>query len=117
MKWILICIFLLVVLFVPMIASGEEVLGGLIKTFIFEKVFSLIGLAGGAAGIGTFILGKSIKDNRKIKTGLQETGEFFNALGSAMEDGKLSMKEVGAIMKEGKDVIDLFCKTPRKYKA
>lgn len=115
MKVFVIC--LLIILLTPVIALAEEGgLGTLLGNIIIDNILPLAGLGGGAAGIGALILRKLLKDNRKVKTGMQETGEFFKALGSAMEDGKLSMKEVGTIVKEGKDVINLFRKTPNKYK-
>lgn len=111
MKWLLICALLVIIAFVPTTAMGFN--WDVATDFLIDQAIPLFGVGG---GIGAFILGKLLRDNRKIKRGMQETGEFFKVLGTAMEDGKLSPREIGSIFKEGKDVINLVRKTPAQYK-
>ena len=52
----------------------------------------------------------------KIINTFKEAGEFFATLGKALEDKKLTSGEITRIMKEGKDVFNIWRQTPVKYK-
>ncbi len=48
-------------------------------------------------GVATAITGGFV---RKLSTALKETGEAFTAMGEALEDGEITKKEAGKILKE-----------------
>ena len=113
---VILCIFLLVTLLLPAVAEAGgwgDTVKGFVKDLVMDKLLSYGGIGGGIAAL---ILGKLIKDGRKVKRAMKETGEFFRVVGTSMEDGSISGKDIGRILKEGKDVIDLCRKTPTKYK-
>lgn len=51
----------------------------------------------------------------RIVTTLKEAGEFLSILGAAIEDKKITEEEISSILKEGKDVLNPWKKTPEKY--
>jgi|1_EtaG_2_1085319.scaffolds.fasta_scaffold35473_2 hypothetical protein len=53
----------------------------------------------------------------KVNKTIKEAGEFMTALGYALEDKKLTKSELRTILKEGKDVFNIWTKTPDKYKS
>jgi len=73
----------------------------------------------GVAYMLTFILGLgaiggTILFTRIVQT-LREAGEFMAYLADALNDKKLSSDELKKIVKEGRDVFDVWKKTPDKY--
>jgi len=52
----------------------------------------------------------------KTTTTMKESAEFLNVLAAAIEDKKVSKEELLSIVKEGKDVINVFSRTPEKFK-
>jgi hypothetical protein len=59
-------------------------------------------------------VGGSVLFIRIIQT-LKEGGEFISVLAKALEDRKTTQEELKAIVKEGRDVFDVWKKTPDKY--
>lgn len=53
----------------------------------------------------------------KITRTLKEAGEFLVVFGNALEDKKTTPDELKAILKEGRDVLDIWKKTPERYQA
>jgi len=93
---------------------------------VFVIVFSSLAYAGPidavkSWGIGKIIglvlaLGINAAVFMKIINTLKEAGEFFALLGKSLEDKKLTSKEISSIIKEGKDVFNIWKPTPSQYK-
>jgi len=89
-------------------AGVMEKVGGWITGEVLALVLSAL------AAILAGVLGVLYK---KITVTLIEAGEFMTVLGTSLQDGKLSKEEIAAILKEGRDVFNLWRKTPARYRA
>ncbi len=73
-----------------------------------------------AAAIITFILGSAAIFGTiayvKIVNTLKESGEFLTVLGNALADRNVTPDEIRAIVKEARDVFNIWRKTPEDYK-
>ena len=65
---------------------------------IISMVFGV--LAGSIGAVGIVVL--------KIKDVTKELGELFVVVADALEDGKLTKEELQSIIKEAKDVLEVF---------
>lgn len=52
----------------------------------------------------------------RVTATFKEAGEFLTVLGTALSDQKLDKTELNQIISEGKDVLNIWKKTPDKYK-
>lgn len=52
----------------------------------------------------------------KAKTTLKETGNFIDAVSTAVDDNKVTNEEVKAILMKKDDVISIWKKTPEQFK-
>ena len=91
--------------------TAEAGVWGNIKGFFSDQVWAA--LATGIVFIFATFFG--VIFNRSTTT-LKETAEFMNVLAAAIEDKKVSREELAAIAKKGKDVVNVWAKTPDKYK-
>ena len=94
------CMILMIVLCATQAFAG--VLGS-VKGWLSGEVIALIATAiltiiGGAIGL---------LFSRLVRT-FKEAGEFMATLGAALEDKKLTREEIGAIIKEGRDIFAVW---------
>lgn len=97
----------LVLLFVlafalPVFAGVGDFFGGIKDTITSKGVAMVLTALLGISGITATVVFK-----RVCRT-LKEAGEFLTAVGEAFEDGKLSSREIGRILQEGKDVFSIW---------
>jgi len=83
---------------------GDQILGAVamivatVSTFYLKKLHNL-----NANGV------------KKVSDTLVQGGQFMEAVGAAIADPVITNEEVGKIVKEGKDVFDVYKPTPAKY--
>jgi len=85
------------------ISGIKEWLSGTVVAYILTGILA-IGVIGG-----------SIMFSRIVTT-LQELGEFLSALGLALSDKKMTKEELTDLLAKGKDVVNIWKKTPEQFK-
>lgn len=92
---------------------------GDVKSWVMGNIMGTIATAGCAAltyALKSVWQKNTARFNLVSKT-LIEAGQFFEALGEMIKDPTITKDELSAVVKEGKDVIDLYRKTPDAYVA
>ena len=104
---------LLIILILALMLIAAPVQAGLfgsIKGWITSEV-----LAYAATAVIIILSGVFGVMFNRVSTTFKEAGEFLTVLGLALADSKISKEELAQIMKEGKDVFNLWAKTPVRY--
>ena len=97
-------IFILSILFAALMAgSAHAGVLGKMRSWITGEVMAFF-LSGIVAVLGGMFGVMFKKVNRTFK----EVGEFMTALGTALEDQKLTREELAAIVKEGRDIFKVW---------
>lgn len=97
-------IFVLSVLFTILMAGlAHAGILGKVRSWITGEVMAFF-LSGIVAVLGGMFGVMYKKVNRTFK----EAGEFMTALGTALEDQKLTREELAGILKEGKDIFRVW---------
>jgi hypothetical protein len=73
------------------------------------------GVALGLNGLLGWLHNKNAARFNMVTKTMAETGEFLTTLGTAIQDAKVTREELGATLKEGADVVNVFRPTPAKY--
>ncbi len=92
---------------------------GDVKSWVMGNFMGTIATAGCAAlsfALKIIWQKNTARYNLVAKT-LIEAGQFFEALGNMIQDPAITKDEIAKTIKEGKDVIDLYKKTPDAYVA
>ena len=90
---------------------------GTVKGWIFGQMGdALISVAAlGVSGFLAYLHKVNAARFGQVTRTLAETGHFLTALGDAAKDQSVSREEIGNIIKEGADVVNVFAPTPAKY--
>ncbi len=100
------CVLMLLIVIMTAGVAHAGVMSG-VKSWLVSNIISIVSAAGLTAMGGVLV---------KIVKTLKEAGEFMVVLGKALEDKRLTSAEIGSIYKEGKDVLNVWRKTPEQYK-
>ncbi len=76
---------------------------GNIKSWLTGEVLALF-----ASGILTLLFGVFGIMFKKIIRTFKETGEFLTTLGTALDDQRLNREELAEIIKEGRDIFEVW---------
>lgn len=74
-----------------------------VKSWITGETTALI-----VSAAATFIAGLSGALYQKVAKTMKEAGEFLNALGSALEDSRITREELAAIVSEGREIFAVW---------
>lgn len=90
---------------------------GDIGSYVKEQAMGVIlgGVALGINGVLMWLHNKNAARFNMVTKTMAETGEFLTTLGTAIQDAKVTREELGATLKEGADVVNVFRPTPAKY--
>jgi len=99
-------LFLFVIVLVVILLFATQAFAGVlgtVKGWLTGEVIALLatavlGIVGGAIGLLFHKLARTCK----------EAGEFMTTLGAALEDKRLTRDEIGAIVKEGRDIFAVW---------
>lgn len=111
-----------IILFVMLMAFASTAFAFGLKdvgNWIAGNVMGTIATAG-CAGLGwalKLVWNKNTARYNLVAKTLVEAGQFFEALGKMIGDQNVTRDELAAVIKEGKEVIDLYKKTPDAYVA
>ncbi len=97
-------IFILCILFAAVLSgSAHAGLLGKARSWITGEVMAFF-----LSGIIAVLGGMFGMMFRKVTRTFKEVGEFMAAVGNALEDQKLTREELTAIIKEGKDIFEVW---------
>ena len=92
----------IVVLFVTTANAGVlDIIKGVFTNNVLAYVITIV--------LGFGVIGGSVWFIKTVKA-LKEVGEFLTVLGIAAEDKKITKEELVSIIKEGKDIINVWKK-------
>ncbi len=97
---------MLVLIMIPLAAHAGPI--DWAKGWLTEHVMAAVTTAVlGSFGAGAAVIFK------KVMLTFKEAGEFLTALGEAFEDQSVDNKDIAKILKEGRDVFNIWIRTPR----
>lgn len=74
-----------------------------VKSWVSWEVIAVI-----LSAIVVFVAGMFGVLYKKVVATFKEAGEFMTALGTALEDKKITREEIGNVVKEGKDIFTVW---------
>ena len=99
-------LFVFLLVFVLMILVSTQAFAGVFDTVKGWVTGEVLGYV--SAAVLVIIAGAIGVLYTKITRTFKEAGEFLATLGTALEDKRLTREELGAIVKEGKDIFAVW---------
>lgn len=103
LKNLLTCFILTVVITFLLTTTAFAGIFDSVKSWVSGEVIAVI-----LSAIVVFVAGMFGVLYKKVVATSKEAGEFLVALGTALEDKKITREEIGHVVKEGKDIFAVW---------